>query len=85
VLAVVAGCRVVAVSRSHKVREALAGLPQCRILDEDDSDGDLTEQFASAIVEAAKYPPVELRDLEQLDNYCIEVETDLIGAAGGRN
>lgn len=78
VLGVVAGCRVVSVSRSHKVREALGGLGQCQVTDESLLAAQGTTSFGSQIIEAVWLPPVSEKDLEILDDLCVVIETNLL-------
>lgn len=84
VLGAVAGCRVVAVSRSHKVREALAKLPQCRVTDEGLLDSAGTASLGSQIVAAASLPNVSDGDLSLLDDFCDLVEANLLGLVRGQ-
>lgn len=84
VLGAVAGCRVVSVSRSHKVREALAGLSQCHVTDESHLGTNGTASLGAQIVDACKLPPVAESDLQILDDFCGVLESKLIGEAGAR-
>ncbi|MEZ2388355.1 polysaccharide pyruvyl transferase family protein [bacterium RCC_150] len=78
VLGVVAGSRVVALSRSHKVREALSGLVQCTVVDEGSAMIDESGSFLDAIAEACSLPPVKGEELAIVDEYCRIVETELV-------
>lgn len=78
VLGAVAGSHVVAISRSHKVREALSALPQCTVIDESETSNEDQLSFEAAVVAACSLPAVENEHLAILDEYCSLAEADLI-------
>jgi polysaccharide pyruvyl transferase WcaK-like protein len=83
VLGVVAGCRIVSVSRSHKVKEALLNLPQCVVIDESELDSQSMDLLGPEIVAACALRPVESSDIAKVDDYCDVIEASLIAVAGG--
>lgn len=85
VLGAIAGSRVVAVSRSHKVREALSMLPQCSVVDEESIYAAQSLSFGSRIVEACLLPAVADEAMQILDSYCEAIELELVNKGSGVN